>query len=1018
MPKRRNNSDDSAVNPQNGHTSVFPLPLNTIRIRGARQHNLKNIDLELPRDRLIVFTGVSGSGKSSLAFDTIFAEGQRRYVESLSAYARQFLGQVDKPDVDAIEGLSPAISIDQKSTSHNPRSTVGTVTEIYDYTRLLYGRAGEPHCPHCDRSIAPQSIDQMCDRVMELPDRTRFQILAPVVRGKKGTHRKLLSSLSAEGFVRVRINGEVRELEDSIELDKNQAHTIEIVVDRLVKKEGIQERLVDSLNTCLKHSEGIAIIDVLAEEGKEKKEEGREKKEEVSNVVAFPVGQSLRAAEKGGSYGDSPDPEPLAPSPLVFSENFACPEHGAVMEELSPRLFSFNSPYGACPACHGLGMHRKFSAELVIPKPELPVYAAIAPWSDKDNTYYLSLLCSVAAAFGFDIQTPWKQLTDEQKHVLLHGSKDPIWIDVDSRYREGKGYNRRYEGALPILERQYQEASSDAYKQKLEQYLVDQPCEVCDGKRLRPESIAVRIGQYRITDLTGVSIRECLNRVNQMNLTPRQAQIADLVLREIKARLQFLLDVGLDYLTLDRAAMTLSGGEAQRIRLATQIGSGLTGVLYVLDEPSIGLHQRDNARLLKTLVRLRDLGNTLIVVEHDEETIRAADHLVDIGPGAGVHGGRIIAEGSFENLLNAPESLTGAYLSKRQVITTPTERRTGNGRSLKIRNAYRNNLKNIDVEIPLGELVSVTGVSGSGKSTLINELLYPTLQHHFGSKVPLPKDMDGIDGLSALDKVIVIDQSPIGRTPRSNPATYTGVFDVIRDVFAETIEAKARGYKPGQFSFNVKGGRCEACAGQGVNVIEMNFLPDVYVQCEVCKGARYNRETLQVKFKGKSIADVLNMTVEEAAEFCKNIPQAFNRLQTLADVGLGYMRLGQTAPTLSGGEAQRVKLATELSRRATGKTLYLIDEPTTGLSFYDVHKLLDVMQRLVDKGNSILVIEHNLDVIRCADWLIDLGPEGGDRGGELIAVGTPETVAENPNSYTGQYLKQVLQQYSSVLVTA
>ncbi len=1021
MPKRRNNlndSDDSAVNSQNGQSSVFPAPLSTIRIRGARQHNLKNIDLELPRDRLIVFTGVSGSGKSSLAFDTIFAEGQRRYVESLSAYARQFLGQVDKPDVDAIEGLSPAISIDQKSTSHNPRSTVGTVTEIYDYTRLLYGRAGEPHCPHCDRSIAPQSIDQMCDRVMELPDRTRFQILAPVVRGKKGTHRKLLSSLSAEGFVRVRINGEVRELEDSIELDKNQAHTIEIVVDRLVKKEGIQERLVDSLNTCLKHSEGIAIIDVLAEEGKEKKEEGRDKKEEGSNVVAFPVGQSLRAAEKGGSYGDSPDPEPLAPSPLVFSENFACPEHGAVMEELSPRLFSFNSPYGACPACHGLGMHRKFSAELVIPKPELPVYAAIAPWSDKDNTYYLSLLCSVAAAFGFDIQTPWKQLTDEQKHVLLHGSKDPIWIDVDSRYREGKGYNRRYEGALPILERQYQEANSDTYKQKLEQYLVDQPCEVCAGKRLRPESIAVRIGQYRITDLTGVSIRECLNRVNQMNLTPRQAQIADLVLREIKARLQFLLDVGLDYLTLDRAAMTLSGGEAQRIRLATQIGSGLTGVLYVLDEPSIGLHQRDNARLLKTLVRLRDLGNTLIVVEHDEETIRAADHLVDIGPGAGVHGGRIIAEGSFENLLNAPESLTGAYLSKRQVITTPTERRTGNGRSLKIRNAYRNNLKNIDVEIPLGELVSVTGVSGSGKSTLINELLYPTLQHHFGSKVPLPKDMDGIDGLSALDKVIVIDQSPIGRTPRSNPATYTGVFDVIRDVFAETIEAKARGYKPGQFSFNVKGGRCEACAGQGVNVIEMNFLPDVYVQCEVCKGARYNRETLQVKFKGKSIADVLNMTVEEAAEFCKNIPQAFNRLQTLADVGLGYMRLGQTAPTLSGGEAQRVKLATELSRRATGKTLYLIDEPTTGLSFYDVHKLLDVMQRLVDKGNSILVIEHNLDVIRCADWLIDLGPEGGDRGGELIAVGTPETVAENPNSYTGQYLKQVLQQYSSVLVTA
>jgi excinuclease ABC subunit A len=1026
MSKRRNNSDEPVDPSQNGHGLNFPAPLSTIRVRGARQHNLKNVDLELPRDRLIVFTGVSGSGKSSLAFDTIFAEGQRRYVESLSAYARQFLGQVDKPDVDAIEGLSPAISIDQKSTSNNPRSSVGTVTEIYDYLRLLYGRAGEPHCPICDRSIAPQTIDQMSDRVMELPDRTRFQILAPVVRGKKGTHKKLLSSLSSEGFVRVRINGEVRELGDSIELDKNQAHTIEIVVDRLVKKEGIQERLVDSLNTCLKHAEGIAIIDVLTDENAGSKAEGNGNKDPaIDNVVAFPAGQSLKAAEKGGNYGifsgdssgDSPNLQSLASSPLVFSENFACPEHGAVMEELSPRLFSFNSPYGACPACHGLGMHRKFSADLVVPNPGLPVYAAIAPWSDKDNTYYLSLLCSVAQAFGFDIKTPWKNLSDEHKHVLLYGSKDPIWVDVDSRYRESKGYNRRYEGALPMLERQYQEAS-DTYKQKLEQYLVEQPCEVCGGKRLRPEAIAVRIGQYRITDLTSVSIRECLNRINQMHLTPRQAQIADLVLREIKARLQFLLDVGLDYLTLDRPAMTLSGGEAQRIRLATQIGSGLTGVLYVLDEPSIGLHQRDNSRLLKTLTRLRDLGNTLIVVEHDEETIRAADHLVDIGPGAGVHGGRIIAEGSFETLLESPESLTGAYLSGRKVIATPSERRPGNGRSLKIRNAHRNNLKNIDVEIPLGKLVSVTGVSGSGKSTLINELLYPALQNHFGSKIPFPKDVDGIDGLNSLDKVIVIDQSPIGRTPRSNPATYTGVFDVIRDVFTGTIEAKARGYKPGQFSFNVKGGRCEACGGQGVNVIEMNFLPDVYVQCDVCKGARYNRETLQVKFKGKSIADVLNMTVEEAAEFCKNIPQAFSRLQTLVDVGLGYMRLGQTAPTLSGGEAQRVKLATELSRRATGKTLYLIDEPTTGLSFYDVHKLLDVMQRLVDKGNSILVIEHNLDVIRCADWLIDLGPEGGDRGGELIAVGTPETVAENQNSYTGQYLKRVLQHYATALATA
>ncbi|NJR49788.1 MAG: excinuclease ABC subunit UvrA [Leptolyngbyaceae cyanobacterium CSU_1_3] len=1005
MPKRKSpefslSSDLDALTQNSkskAQTSKPPSP-NTIRIRGARQHNLKNIDLELPRDRLIVFTGVSGSGKSSLAFDTIFAEGQRRYVESLSAYARQFLGQVDKPDVDAIEGLSPAISIDQKSTSHNPRSTVGTVTEIYDYTRLLYGRAGEPHCPHCDRSIAPQTIDQMVDRIMELDDRTRFQVLAPVVRGKKGTHRKLISSLSSEGFVRVKIDGEVRELSDSIELDKNQYHTIEIVVDRLVKKAGIEERLTDSLTTCLRHSGGIAVIDIMpAEPG---------------NVVALPqkdpAPKTAKAAEKSGAYhADSPPPLPE----LVFSENFACPEHGAVMEELSPRLFSFNSPYGACPNCHGLGSHRTFSPELIVPNPSLPVYAAIAPWSDKDNTYYLSLICSVAEAFKFDIQTPWEQLTSQQQHVLLHGSKDPIWIDADSRYREGKGYHRRYEGAIPLLDRQYQESSSDLYKQKLEQYLVDQPCEVCKGKRLKPESLAVRLGQYRISDLTGVSIRECLDRVNGLKLSDRQAQIGDLVLREIRARLQFLLDVGLDYLTLDRTAMTLSGGEAQRIRLATQIGAGLTGVLYVLDEPSIGLHQRDNSRLLNTLTKLRDLGNTLIVVEHDEETIRAADYVVDIGPGAGVHGGNIVSQGDLQTMLEAPDSLTGAYLSGRRVIHTPAQRREGNGRSLQIRDARRNNLKHIDIDIPLGKLVCITGVSGSGKSTLVNELLFPAIQHNFGQKIPQPKEMQPVVGLNALDKAIVIDQSPIGRTPRSNPATYTGVFDVIRDVFSETIEAKARGYKPGQFSFNVKGGRCEACSGQGVNVIEMNFLPDVYVQCEVCKGARYNRETLQVKFKGKSIADVLSMTVEEASEFFKNIPQAANRLQTLADVGLGYMRLGQTAPTLSGGEAQRVKLATELSRRATGKTLYLIDEPTTGLSFYDVHKLLDVVQRLADKGNSVLVIEHNLDVIRCSDWVIDLGPEGGDRGGEIVAVGTPEAVSQNPHSYTGHYLKQVLEQY-------
>jgi excinuclease ABC subunit A len=983
-------SKTAKASPTNGKTPQSPLSDSLIRIRGARQHNLKNLDLDLPRNRLIVFTGVSGSGKSSLAFDTIFAEGQRRYVESLSAYARQFLGQVDKPDVDAIEGLSPAISIDQKSTSHNPRSTVGTVTEIYDYMRLLFGRAGEPHCPKCDRKITPQTIDQMVDQVMQLGDRTRFQILAPVVRGKKGTHKKLLSGLASEGFARVRVNGEVRELSDNIELDKNFKHTIEVVIDRLVKKEGMEERLADSLQTCLRRAEGIAMVEVMAPEGK------------VVELVP-----ELRAAEAGGDYAISKDSKLL-----VFSENFACPEHGAVMEELSPRLFSFNSPYGACPNCHGLGSLKVFSPDLVVPDPSLPVYAAIAPWSEKDNTYYFSLLYSVGQAFGFEIQTPWFKLTPEQQEIVLHGTEEPIYLQVDSRYGEKtKGYHRPYEGVLPLLDRHYRETTSEQYKQKLEQYLVEEPCEVCGGKRLRPESLAVRMGQYRLTDFTEASIRECLHRVETAQLTSRQAQIGDLVLREIKARLQFLLDVGLDYLTLDRTAMTLSGGEAQRIRLATQIGAGLTGVLYVLDEPSIGLHQRDNHRLLETLIKLRDLGNTLIVVEHDEDTIRAADHLVDIGPGAGIHGGHVVAQGGVGAILEAQNSLTGAYLSGRRTIVTPPERRKGNGRSLQLKNAYRNNLCNVDVEIPLGQLVCITGVSGSGKSTLMNELLHPALMHHFGHKVPLPKELDKITGLNALDKVIVIDQSPIGRTPRSNPATYTGVFDVIRAVFAETIEAKVRGYKQGQFSFNVKGGRCEACSGQGVNVIEMNFLPDVYVQCEVCKGARYNRETLQVKYKSKSIADVLQMTVEEALEFCRNIPKAEGRLQTLVDVGLGYVQLGQTAPTLSGGEAQRVKLATELARRATGKTLYLIDEPTTGLSFYDVHKLLDVMQRLVDKGNSVLVIEHNLDVIRCADWVIDLGPEGGDRGGQIVACGTPEQVAEVSESYTGQYLQHVLAEH-------
>ncbi len=983
--KKKTESEASTEENGNGGLDLLNSK-NLIRISGARQHNLKNISLDLPRDKMIVFTGVSGSGKSSLAFDTIFAEGQRRYVESLSAYARQFLGQVDKPDVDAIEGLSPAISIDQKSTSHNPRSTVGTVTEIYDYLRLLYGRAGQPHCPQCDRSIAPQSIDQMVDQVMLLPDKTRFQVLAPVVRGKKGTHQKLLSALAAEGFVRVRINGEARELGDNIELDKNKTHDIEVVVDRLVKKDDLQERLVDSLSTALKRSEGIAIIDVL------------------------PVKQEAPDKDDPNQALSAP------PDELVFSENFACPEHGAVMDELSPRLFSFNSPYGACPDCHGLGSLQRFSADLVVPDPTAPVYAAIAPWSEKDNTYYFSLLYSVGQAFGFELQSQWQSLTEDQMHTILHGSTEKIYIETDSRYGTQKGYNRKYEGVLPMLQRQYQESTSETYKQKLEKYLIDQPCETCHGAKLKPESLAVKIGPYNITDFTGVSIRDCRDRVYELvgekgeapKLTTRQMAIGELVLKEIKSRLTFLLDVGLDYLTLNRTARTLSGGEAQRIRLATQIGAGLSGVLYVLDEPSIGLHQRDNDRLLKTLQRLKDLGNTLVVVEHDEDTMRAADYIVDIGPGAGVHGGRIVAQGQLEDILNAEDSLTGAYLSGRQKIETPTQRRPGNGRSIQMNNAHLNNLQNISVEIPLGKFVCITGVSGSGKSTLVNELLYPSIRHFFGSKIPLPKAMDPIKGLKALDKAIVIDQSPIGRTPRSNPATYTGLFDVIRDLYTETIEAKARGYKRGQFSFNVKGGRCEACGGQGVNVIEMNFLPDVYVQCEVCKGARYNRETLQVKYKGKNISDVLETTAEEGLKFFENIPKAASRLQTMVDVGLGYVRLGQTAPTLSGGEAQRMKLASELARRSTGQTLYLIDEPTTGLSFYDVHKLLDVVQRLVDKGNSVIMIEHNLDMIRCCDWVIDLGPEGGDRGGEIIAQGTPEEVAEVEASYTGKYLKEVL----------
>ena len=787
----------------------------------------------------------------------------------------------------------------------------------------------------------------------------------------------------------MRINGEVRELADNIELDKNHAHNIEVVVDRLVAREGVQERLTDSLRTALKRGDGLALVEVVPKADEE-----------------LPEGVERER---------------------LYSENFACPVHGAVMEELSPRLFSFNSPYGACPDCHGIGHLRKFTAERVLPDPSLPVYAAIAPWADKDNSYYFSLLYSVGEAYKFEIKTPWNQLSAEQQQVLLHGSQEPITIQADSRYRKSAGYERPFEGILPILERQLRDASGESVRQKLEKFLELVPCATCHGLRLRPEALAVRVGPYAIHELTAVSVSETLRRIESLMgvgesegtdplLSPRQIQIGDLVLREIRLRLKFLLDVGLDYLSLDRPAMTLSGGEAQRIRLATQIGAGLTGVLYVLDEPSIGLHQRDNDRLLNTLLKLRDLGNTLIVVEHDEDTIRAADYVVDIGPGAGVHGGHIVAEGSFEDLLAAEDSLTGAYLSGRLSIPTPAERRSTGSRRLTMVDCERNNLAGFDVEIPLGRLVCVTGVSGSGKSTLVNELLHPALEHQLGMKVPFPPGLGELRGIKAIDKVIVIDQSPIGRTPRSNPATYTGSFDPIRQVFAATVEAKARGYQVGQFSFNVKGGRCEACSGQGVNVIEMNFLPDVYVQCDVCKGARYNRETLQVTYKGHTIADVLEMTVEQAADVFSAIPQAADRLRTLVDVGLGYVKLGQPAPTLSGGEAQRVKLATELSKRATGKTLYLIDEPTTGLSFFDVHKLMDVMQRLVDKGNSILVIEHNLDVIRCADWIVDLGPEGGDKGGEIVVCGTPEEVAEHPTSHTGRYLKQVLEQHPPEVV--
>ena len=934
---------------------------NVIRIKGAREHNLKNINVEIPRDKLVVITGLSGSGKSSLAFDTIYAEGQRRYVESLSAYARQFLGQMDKPDVDYIEGLSPAISIDQKTTSRNPRSTVGTVTEIYDYLRLLFARVGRPYCPHCGKPITQQTIDQMVDQIMALPERSKLLIMAQVVRGKKGEHRKVLDDIRKDGYVRIRVDGEVHDISDEINLEKNKKHTIEVVVDRLVVREGINQRLTDSLETALKLGEGVVYVQVVDGEM------------------------------------------------LMFSQNFACIDCGISLPEIAPRMFSFNSPYGACPSCSGLGSTMEFDVKLVIPDENLSFSeGAIAPISKNPNSYTMCQIEAILKKHKCTLDTKWIDVKKKVQDEILYGSNTVIEFGYTNLFGEYRIHRVIFEGIMPILERRYRESSSDEMRESYENYMTVTPCSECHGARLKPETLAVKVGGKNIYEVTQLTIRECEQFFDTVKFTAREQKIAAQIIKELHARLGFLLNVGLDYLTLSRSAGTLSGGEAQRIRLATQIGSGLVGVLYILDEPSIGLHQRDNDRLLAALKNLRDLGNTLIVVEHDEDTMYAADRIIDIGPGAGEHGGRVVAQGTAEEIKLVEESVTGQYLSRKRYIPVPKTRRPGNGLFLEVVGATENNLQNLTVRFPLGVFTLVTGVSGSGKSTLVNEVLYKGIAARLYHAKGFPGKHKGINGLENIDKIIDIDQSPIGRTPRSNPATYTGVFDLIRELFSQTNEAKIRGYKSGRFSFNVKGGRCEACKGDGIIKIEMHFLPDVYVPCEVCKGARYNRETLEVRYKGKTISDVLDMTISEAVVFFANQPRILRKLQIIEDVGLGYIKLGQPATTLSGGEAQRVKLATELARRSTGKTLYILDEPTTGLHTADIEKLLLILHRLVDGGDTVIVIEHNLDVIKTADYIIDLGPEGGDRGGTVVAAGTPEEIVKCKKSFTGQYLKQYL----------